>query len=784
MSADSSQSHTGKELKNACLLSNSTPVTQETLKRLVRLGAETCFSTIPPRLQECARGLVSVGFHFVPLVLGTVVASDGDMVVCVRFLRETKQLHLMYRDQVAHLQKSGFFDLGQCRDALLHTRGFLERAQDRLSSWRLARQNSCISYSCNAVFEGKIQEPIEDEDSKIQPPVDILFRSHQKVSLREIKFHMDRFRQHSDGFKSLDISQPLPHLPDFKKQKTATFDLFSFVDVKQHTWNSSRIFRNLGGTTTGSIKFWISVLDIPELFPQELSAQLSARFDEFRPARHRLAKFPGLYGCEDLMLTHEQDLISSFADKYPMSAHMIFALADILGRPPSHVEKLWHSLLPKDWMVSILEDNSVQMLSADQIRRNRKYYARLKHIQERNDSDSVSAELKNLHASLGKVIETLEEYHPQVAETAQFMLDSYQHNVEENSSKMDPHFRRLIERFFQVQREILECLESRIVEDSASYSKQIQQNKRSTPETPCDMPVQIKRRKFDADATEVGLESNGLMCPEDEKVVEELPTKNWSVAPQDANKYVQNWTEITSNTFHESAEIFRPNPDHLICCDCVGECLPNLCGCRKQGAVYWTSTGKIARRAEDDGGLYECNVNCPCYKNKSIKCVNRRVQLNDVNPDLQFEVFHSEKTGWGLRTKTYVPKSTYICEYLGEYIDEDEADRREAAYKRAHIDNYLWTQNNMSDTQALTLDATCCGNISRFINHSHDPNLIAYPVHIDCIDVRVPRIAFFSLKEIGVGTELTIDYHFMLCDNPEDWIQCHCNAVNCPGRLR
>ena len=38
--------------------------------------------------------------------------------------------------------------------------------------------------------------------------------------------------------------------------------------------------------------------------------------------------------------------------------------------------------------------------------------------------------------------------------------------------------------------------------------------------------------------------------------------------------------------------------------------------------------------------------------------------------------------GWGVRSPDFLPKGSFICEYIGEYISDDEAERSLASYSR------------------------------------------------------------------------------------------------------
>lgn len=58
------------------------------------------------------------------------------------------------------------------------------------------------------------------------------------------------------------------------------------------------------------------------------------------------------------------------------------------------------------------------------------------------------------------------------------------------------------------------------------------------------------------------------------------------------------------------------------------------------------------------------------------------------------------------------------------------------------------------DGEVYCIDARYYGNISRFINHLCDPNLIPVRVFMLHQDLRFPRIAFFSSRDILSGQEL------------------------------
>lgn len=58
------------------------------------------------------------------------------------------------------------------------------------------------------------------------------------------------------------------------------------------------------------------------------------------------------------------------------------------------------------------------------------------------------------------------------------------------------------------------------------------------------------------------------------------------------------------------------------------------------------------------------------------------------------------------------------------------------------------------DGEVYCIDARYYGNVSRFINHLCDPNIIPVRVFMLHQDLRFPRIAFFSSRGIRPGEEL------------------------------
>uniref|UniRef100_F6YDS2 Histone-lysine N-methyltransferase n=1 Tax=Ciona intestinalis TaxID=7719 RepID=F6YDS2_CIOIN len=199
--------------------------------------------------------------------------------------------------------------------------------------------------------------------------------------------------------------------------------------------------------------------------------------------------------------------------------------------------------------------------------------------------------------------------------------------------------------------------------------------------------------------------------------------------------------------------------DPLIGCDCTNGCtsrlISNGCcpGIHKGRAPYANKLVKI----KPGKAIFECNRRCKC----GVDCPNRVVQHGPRNALSIYRT--SNGKGWGVKTLQFIPKGTFVMEYVGEVITNDEAERRGKQYDNNGI-TYLFDLDYYDSENPLTVDATRYGNISHFVNHSCSPNLQVYNVFINNLDPSLPRIALFAKCNIGTNEELTFDYQ-MTGDN-------------------
>ncbi len=178
--------------------------------------------------------------------------------------------------------------------------------------------------------------------------------------------------------------------------------------------------------------------------------------------------------------------------------------------------------------------------------------------------------------------------------------------------------------------------------------------------------------------------------------------------------------------------------------------------------------------------IYECTLMSTCGDN----CANRLVQHGS---EVHLEIFrcrgdgrqrHSK--GWGVRCAHRIPKGAFICEYIGEYISDDEAESRGIRYDNQKMSRLMEVVGDGEDTVDMCIDATKYSNLGRFLNHSCDPNCFKQRVFCDH-NHRLPRLAFFALRDIEPLDELCYDYGYK--DVPGKTMPCLCNAKGCKKLL-
>uniref|UniRef100_A0A9J8B525 Euchromatic histone-lysine N-methyltransferase 2 n=1 Tax=Cyprinus carpio carpio TaxID=630221 RepID=A0A9J8B525_CYPCA len=283
----------------------------------------------------------------------------------------------------------------------------------------------------------------------------------------------------------------------------------------------------------------------------------------------------------------------------------------------------------------------------------------------------------------------------------------------------------------------------------------------------CDTPVWVAlqiNRKLRRGISNRVVRTERIICSDVAQGYENVPIP--CVNGVDDEGCPSDYKYIAENCETSTMNIDR-NITHLQHCSCTDDCSSSNCLCGQLSIRCWYD--KDHRLLQEFNKIeppliFECNMACSCHKT----CKNRVVQ---AGIKVRLQLYRTEKMGWGVRALQDIPQGSFICEYVGELISDAEADVRED-------DSYLFDLDN-KDGEVYCIDARYYGNISRFINHLCDPNIIPVRVFMLHQDLRFPRIAFFSSRDIFTGQELGFDYGDRFWDIKSKYFTCQCGSEKC-----
>ncbi|KAL6633998.1 hypothetical protein ACP70R_026669 [Stipagrostis hirtigluma subsp. patula] len=158
-----------------------------------------------------------------------------------------------------------------------------------------------------------------------------------------------------------------------------------------------------------------------------------------------------------------------------------------------------------------------------------------------------------------------------------------------------------------------------------------------------------------------------------------------------------------------------------------------------------------------------CSKNCRC----SDLCTNK-----PFRKDKKIKVVKTKRCGWGAVTLEPLEKGDFVIEYVGEVIDDATCEQRLWDIKKRGDRNFYMCEISKD----FTIDATFKGNVSRFLNHSCEPNCKLEKWQVD----GETRVGVFASRSIKIGEPLTYDYRFV---HFGEKVKCHCEALNCQGYL-
>lgn len=241
-------------------------------------------------------------------------------------------------------------------------------------------------------------------------------------------------------------------------------------------------------------------------------------------------------------------------------------------------------------------------------------------------------------------------------------------------------------------------------------------------------------------------------------------------------------------------------------CSCKGECVdPYKCSCailNKKRFPYVLKNG--GRLVEPMDVVYECGPQCGCDNSCSNRVTQKGMQY-------RLEVFRTANKGWGVRSWDTIPAGAPVCQYSGVLMRTEDADsiceneyifeldclqtmksigvrqrRLISTGEAVEVDDED-AFKDVPEQPEYCIDAGSCGNVSRLINHSCEPNLFVQCVLNDHHDLSQPRIWFFAADTIHPLQELSYDYGYELDSVVKNGkvkvLPCYCGAHGCRKRL-
>ncbi|CAI6357293.1 unnamed protein product [Macrosiphum euphorbiae] len=162
-------------------------------------------------------------------------------------------------------------------------------------------------------------------------------------------------------------------------------------------------------------------------------------------------------------------------------------------------------------------------------------------------------------------------------------------------------------------------------------------------------------------------------------------------------------------------------------------------------------------------------LNIECGKACVLKslCTNKQFQNKQFK---RTKIIKTADKGYGVFALEDIPSGTFVDEYMGEVIDQCEMINR--MQKLLYKDNNYMVQLKHDEI----IDATRKGNITRFINHSCEPNCVAEKWNV----LGESRMGFFSKELIRKGEEITFDYSFEIFGDAAQQ-KCYCGTPKCRG---
>ncbi|KAJ8561216.1 hypothetical protein K7X08_027406 [Anisodus acutangulus] len=202
-------------------------------------------------------------------------------------------------------------------------------------------------------------------------------------------------------------------------------------------------------------------------------------------------------------------------------------------------------------------------------------------------------------------------------------------------------------------------------------------------------------------------------------------------------------------------------------CQCTDGCESNCFCTMKNGGHFAYDMNGILLRGKPV--IFECGPHCSC----PLTCRNRVSQKGVRN---RFEVFRSRETGWGVRSLDLIVAGSFICEYTGVVLTQEQAqiftmNGDSLIYPSQFAERWVeWGDLSQIDSKSVrpaypsippldfAMDVSRLRNLACYMSHSSSPNVLVQPTLYDHNNVSFPHLMLFAMENIPPLRELSIDY--------------------------
>eukprot|EP00271_Cylindrocystis_brebissonii_P005229 TRINITY_DN17187_c0_g1_i1.p1 TRINITY_DN17187_c0_g1~~TRINITY_DN17187_c0_g1_i1.p1 ORF type:complete len:764 (+),score=103.43 TRINITY_DN17187_c0_g1_i1:567-2858(+) len=297
----------------------------------------------------------------------------------------------------------------------------------------------------------------------------------------------------------------------------------------------------------------------------------------------------------------------------------------------------------------------------------------------------------------------------------------------------------------------------------------------------------------------------GVKCKDISGGKEKIPIVVTNVIDTDPTKFLPPQFEYITD-FQWSKK--KSCPARLRGCNCKegSMCNETKCACAGPKKEFAYAGRKLTW---SKALVVECGPNCGC----SSLCPNRVAQ-NGIR--FRLEVFKTVSKGWAVRSWDFIPRGSVVVAYTGKVLHQSDltwedmyvlnldtvecaahgTSQREAKSEeiKAHIRQLRGEEGAAAPEQKKrsktewVIDAKEAGNVSRFINHSCDPNLFYQATLWDHGDPQFAHPVLVAQENIPAMTELTYDYAYKIGSVRDQYgavksCPCNCGEKICRQRL-